>query len=72
MIHVGGVRLNENYDIKSLLPLDGHLQFQAQGSGVQVFFSSWLTQNISPTMESKLNTHSPLITFHFQVEKPCC
>ena len=67
MIHVGGVRLNENYDIKSLLPLDGHLQFQAQGSGVQVF-SSWLTQNISPTVESKLNTLSPLITFHFQVE----
>ena len=54
--------------IKSLLPLDGHLQFQAQGSGVQVFSSSWLTQNISPTVEFKLNTHSPLITFHFQVQ----
>ena len=66
MIHVGGLRWN---DIKSMLPLDVHLQFQAQGSGVQVF-SSWLTQNISPTVESKLNTHSPLITFHFQVEKP--
>ena len=66
MVH-GGVRLNENYDIKSLLPL-GHLQFQAQGSGVQVFSTSWLTQNISPTVESKLNTLSPLITFQFQVE----
>ena len=69
MVNVGGVRLNENCDIKSLLPLDGHLQFQAQGSGVQVF-SSWLTQKISPIVKSKLNTHSPLITFHFQAEKP--
>ena len=69
MVHVGGRRLNENYDIKSLLPLDGHLQSQAQGSGVQAFSSSWLTQNISSTVESKLNTHSPLTTFHFQVEK---
>ena len=66
---LAAVRLNKNYDIKSLLPLDGHLQFQAQGNGAQVF-SSWLTQNISPTVESKLNILSPLITFHFQVEKP--